>query len=369
VSSMPTAVRPPSGSLSSWASAWQRVASALPSWGLITTKNLELRRRRGLMAAVLVLILGWPVLILGFRLAFHLADPSKYGPAGSPAVFQVVVNPMAEFGFIMAATLGAAAGTTDLTDGVFRHLVATGRSRLALFLARVPAGLGIVLPVVAVGFTILCLVTSYAGTPQPTSVGVNGVSIPLSLDQSQLQTWMVRHPQQARNAFQGPVIINRGGSVHSEVSGVGSDYQQYTSQEVSELNPPVNEMVKIGLWLELVIGVGFIAGLGLGALTGQRTVSTIVMIALQIIVTPILAAHVIPYFINGQRLVVGVALDQLRPTWLASGGVGAPGGLLSGGRGVLQIPLMPTWQMILIIVGWIVGWSAIGAWRTATRDA
>ena len=49
---------------------------------------------------------------------------------------------MAQFGFIVAAVLGAAAGTTDLTEGVFRNLVITGRSRLALYLARIPAGSG-----------------------------------------------------------------------------------------------------------------------------------------------------------------------------------------------------------------------------------
>ena len=43
------------------------------------------------------------------------------------------------------------------------------------------------------------------------------------------------------------------------------------------------------------------------------------MIVLQIIVTPILARTVIPYFIDGQRLVVGLAMDQLRPAGLAAG--------------------------------------------------
>ena len=95
----------------------------------------------------------------------------SYGPAGSPSVFAAIVNLMAEFGFIIAAVLGAAAGTTDLKDGVFRHLVITGRSRLALYLARIPAGLAILLPLVAVAFTMVCLVTSYEGVPQPTSVG------------------------------------------------------------------------------------------------------------------------------------------------------------------------------------------------------
>jgi hypothetical protein len=80
----------------------------------------------------------------------------------------------------------------------------------------------------------------------------------------------------------------------------------------------------------------------------------------------------IPYFIDGQRLIIGIAMDQLRPAALASGNAGAdgvPGQVLFGGRGALGIPPMPTWAMIAVIVGWIVGWSGIGAWRMKTRDA
>jgi hypothetical protein len=92
------------------------------------------------------------------------------------------------------------------------------------------------------------------------------------------------------------------------------------------------------------------------------------MIVLEIIITPILAANQIPDFINGQRLVVGVALDQLRPAWLAAG-VGDHGGrAIFGGRG-LGIPPMATWAMIAVIVGWIVGWTALGAWKMVRRDA
>lgn len=355
----------PTGPAAAGASLPRRLVSALPSWDLITTKNLELRRRRGLMVAVFVFTLALPVLVLGLRMLFHAIDPSKYAPAGNPGMFSGIVNPMSEFGFIIAATLGAAAGTTDLNDGVFRHLVATGRSRVALFLARIPAGLAIVVPLVALGFTMLCLVTSYAGVPNPTSVSVNGYSVPAHLDEAQLRHWMAQHPQEAHIAFFGNQIIVNG--VHS---GGGSPYSVYLSDEVAQFNPPINEMVKIGLWLELVIVVGFTAGLGLGALTGQRTTSTILMIALEIIITPILAAHVIPYFINGQRLIVGVALDQLRPFGLASGvqGGGGPGRIIFGGRGALNIPAMPTWGMIAVIAGWVVGWSVIGAWKMATRD-
>jgi hypothetical protein len=354
----------------------RRLASWIPTWGLIATKFLELRKRWGLMVTIVVLVMAVPVLVLGLRLLFHAVDPKTYGPAGSPSIFSGLVNAMAEFGFIAAAALGTAAGTTDLTDGMFRHLVVTGRSRLALYLARIPSGLAIVLPLVAVTFATVCLVTSYEGTPQPTTVAVNDASVPVGFDQAQLETWLLQHPQQAAAAFQsGPQASPTPPAPTRAVIERNSAaiYGQYTADEVTQENPAVNEMVKIGLWLELVIGVGFLVGLGLGSLLGQRTVATILMIALEIIVTPLLARTAIPYFLNGQRLVVGIALDQLRPAGLgAAGSAGpgpGPGHILFGGRGALGIPPMPTWAMIAVIVGWIVGWSVIGAWRMMTRDA
>jgi hypothetical protein len=127
--------------------------SWMPTWDLVATKNLEIRKRRGLIFVVILLIVGPPVLLLGFRLLFYAVDPRSYDPAGRPAVFGGLSNTIAEFGFLAAATIGAAAGTTDLTEGVFRSLVITGRSRLALYLARIPAGLAIIVPLVALAFT------------------------------------------------------------------------------------------------------------------------------------------------------------------------------------------------------------------------
>jgi hypothetical protein len=364
------------------ARAARGTGSWLPTWGLITTRHLELRRRRVLMVVAVLLTVGLPVLVLGIREIFHVADPKSYGPAGSPSVFQFLCNPMASFGFMVAATLGATAGTSDLTDGVFRQLVSTGRSRVALYLARIPAGLAILLPLVAAGFTVMCLVTSFAGSAQPSSVGVNGVSIPAQLSQAQLGSWIAQHPQQASDAFAGPVLRGQGGQTGQmgqtglqpgAPRNLATSYAEYTSSENGQLNPSASAMTKIGLWIGLYIGTGFLVGLGLGSRMGQRTVPIIILIALEIIVTPILAAHAIPYFLDGQRLDVGVALDQLRPAGLAAGpgggGGAGPGRVLFGGRGELGIPPMPTWAMITVIVGWIVGWSVIGAWRMATRDA
>jgi len=351
----------------------RRLGAALPTWDLIVTKHLELRKRRGLMITVAVMIIAPTVLIMGLRLGFHLFDPAHYGPAGSPSVFNAIANLMAEFGFIVAAVVGAAAATTDLNDGVFRYLVITGRSRLALYLARIPAGLAILISALAISFTMLCLVTAYESVPQPTTVSMNNnISVPAHLDQAQLQTWVGQHPRQAGQAFFDILSGPGSGQVQPNASVASTDFTQYTSAEDTQFNPAPNEMFKIGLWLGLEIGIGFLVGLGLGSLTGQRTLSTILLIGLEIIVTPILARAEIPYFLNGQRLDVGVAMDQLRPAALAPatpGGGGGPGGLLFGGRGALGIPPMPTWSMISVIVGWIVVWSVVGAWRMMTRDA
>ncbi|HEV2255116.1 MAG TPA: hypothetical protein VGS06_18175 [Streptosporangiaceae bacterium] len=354
-----------------------RTGAWLPTWDLITTKNLEIRRRRGLMITMVVLIIVPTVLFYGLRLLFHAVDPHGYGLAGSPQFFSQATNLIDEFGFIAAAALGAAAGTTDLSDGMFRHLVITGRSRLALYLARIPAGLAITVPLVGLAFLMNCLVTSYQSPPNPTTASFYSVTAPDHLDQAGLQRWMLANTQQEANGGflpglpSGPGITPTAAQIRSAVDqNIASYYSDYTAAEISESTPADNEMLKIGLWLELDVGIAFLVGLGFGSLTGQRTTTTIVMIAFEIIVTPLLARTQLPYFIDGQRLIIGVAMDQLRPAALgAASGQGGGGGILLGGRGAIGFPPMPTWAMISVIVGWIVGWSVIGAWRMITRDA
>jgi hypothetical protein len=324
----------------------------LPTPALIGAKILELRKRRALMIVTLLFTLGVPVVVLGVRLVFHLVNPASFGPASSPNIFGGLSSTLAEFSFIIAATVGATAGTTDLADGVFRHLVITGRSRLALYLARVPAGLAIVLPLVGVAFALMCVVNTYQGTPQPPALVEGNVAVPVHLDKAQLASWLHEHPQQAEQAY-------------GEAADISFIYRAYTQDEANSLNPSATDMVHIGLWLELDVAIAFVVGLGLGSLLGQRTVGTILMIVLDVLITPAFAKEPLPYVLNGQRLLVGVAMDQLRPTAMA-----AAGGLIGrGGGGELGLPPMPTWAMIAVIAGWIVGWSGLGAWRMVTRDA
>jgi hypothetical protein len=276
-------------------------SSPIPPWSLIRAKIGELRSRRVLMAVAVVFTVALPVIFYGVRLIYHLSDPARFAPAGAPTAFATAGTVMDEFGFIIAIALGATAGTSDLTDGMFRHLVITGRSRLALYLARIPAGLAILVSLAAVGFTVSCLVTAFLGSPEP---------------------------------------------AHAAAVTAG-------------------DMIRSGLWLELDLTIGFTVGLGLGSLMGQRTVPIILLVVLEIIITPPLIDHALPPFINAERLVVGVAMAQLKPAALVGGTTVGPG----GGPHVLHLPPMPTWAMITVIAGWIVGWSAIGAWKMATRDA
>lgn len=347
---------------------WQRAADALPTGALIATKVLELRRRRGPIIAAAVLIVGLPVVIYGVRILFQIFDPAQYGPAGTTSTLQAVMNPLTEFGFIAAAAVGAAAATTDLSDGMFRHLVITGRSRIALFLARIPAGLAILLPLTAASFAVCWLVTAVDGGPAPTTVSVDGtVQIPVGLSEPGFQSWLNTHPQEAIAAFpHDPGTMVAGISVAN--GSTSSRYAAYLLLQHADQALSGGDWIRIGLWLALVIMVGFVVALGLGALTGQRTVTLITLIALQVIITPLMARATIPYFLDGQRAIVGVALDQIRPGALSTGIQGHQAGLLGGASG-FDLPPMPTWAVILVIAGWLIGWSVIGAWRMTTRDA
>lgn len=328
--------------------------SPLPAPRMVTTRFMEQRKRRGLMIALIAVNIGLPTVFLGIRLIAHAVDPKSYGPAGGYNIYTAIVaGVMYVFGFIVAATLGCSAGSVDLSEGMFRHLVVTGRSRLALYLARIPAGLGIVVPMVAVGFTIVCAVCSFAA---PTKLVYDGVTVPPGLSRPALESWAASHPDRVLCNFPfvgGPGYSNvacspNGGTIvkvaprgtpppvsrpsHAQLRAAAiqvakRDYKDYSQQFLS---PPVALMVKSGLWLELEAAIGFVVGLGLASLIGQRTIAVILMIVLELVLTPIFSRARIPHVINLQRGVVGLAMAHIEPGGLPlafSGGGGGPGGV------------------------------------------
>jgi hypothetical protein len=380
--------------------------SWIPTWSMITTRFMELRKRRGLMLALIAINVGIPVVFLAVRLITHAVDPKSYGPAGGYSIFTtLVVGFMYILGFIVAAFVGSTAGSVDLTEGMFRHLVITGRSRLALYLARIPAGLAIVIAMVAVGYTIVCAVCVFAA---PTQLNYDGVTVPQGLSRPALDNWAASHADEVICDFNfnggagplsspppsvscgngqtsgpppGTTITGKNGqtiTVPAHVSqaqvrafAVAVANQDYTDYSRQFTVPSTSLMFDVGLWIALEATVGFIVGLGLASLIGQRTVPVVLLIVLELILTPIFSRHVISHLVNLERGIVGVAMLHIEPGHLSTPfGGGGPGGGGGGGGGFGNM-LIPesTLTASLVIVGWIVFWTAIGAWRMMTRDA
>ena len=363
--------------------------SWLPNGRMIATRFMELRRRRGLMAAIILVFIGIPTVFLAIRLLLHGVDPKDYGPAGGYDIFSsLVAGVMYVFGFIIAATLGCTAGSLDLTEGVFRHLVITGRSRLALYAARIPAGLAIVVPVVAVGFTIVC---GFCVLSAPTKLDYQGVQVPAGLSRPAFASWAGEHPSKVLCGFPikslphdvpfsetcGPIggpgvgAKQQAGIVPSqptkgqlEVAARDVADQNYDSYAKHFLKPSVTLMVETGLWLELGAIAAFLVGLGLSSLMGQRIVPVILLIALELVLTPLFARTPVLHLVNAQRGLLGLATSHLEPKGLPSafGGNGAV-------SGAPELVPESTGVAIGVIAGWVVLWTGLGAWRMAKRDA
>jgi hypothetical protein len=377
--------------------------SWIPTWSMITTRFMELRKRRGLMIALIAINVGIPVVFLAVRLITHAVDPKSYGPAGGYSIFTtLVIGFMYILGFIVAAFVGSTAGSVDLTEGMFRHLVITGRSRLALYFARIPAGLAIVIAMVAVGYTIVCAVCVFAA---PTQLSYDGITVPQGLSRPALDNWAASHADEVICNFNfhggpglngtppsvpcgngqtsgpppGTTITNKNGqtiTVPTNVSqaqvrafAVTIANQDYVDYSANFTVPSISLMFDVGLWIALEATIGFMVGLGLSSLIGQRTVPVVLMIVLELILTPIFSRHVISHLVNLERGIVGVAMLHLEPGHLTTPfGGGGPGGG-GGGGGLSSLIPESTLTASLVIVGWIVFWTAIGAWRMMTRDA
>ena len=351
---------------------------------MITTKVMELRKRRGLMIALGVTNIGFPAVFLLIRLLGHAFAPYANPPAGGDMIFTVLVAGfLPTFGFIVATTAGCTAGSRDLTEGMFRHLVVTGRSRLALYLARIPAGLAIVVPLVAIGYTIVCAVSVFAA---PAFIDDSNVNIPPGLSRAGFEAWAGDHAE--------PVIclLPYNGHIPGNVACPGwsksavppaqpapatlealavriasQDYRGYTQ---ILRRPPVSLMIEAGLWIELESAVGFILGLGLASLMGQRLAPVILLIVLQMNLTPILSAIDIPHLQDLQRSFVGLAMTHLEPAALpaAFGLPGVAGGFGPPGAAPSLLPESAT-EAVCVIIAWLAAWTILGAWRMMTRDA
>ncbi|HLI31477.1 MAG TPA: hypothetical protein VKU89_01880 [Solirubrobacteraceae bacterium] len=134
---------------------------------------LKLRKKLGIMIWSSVLALGPLVIFFIVRAAQHASNAAKYPPAGGMSGFHDSIRLLALFfGPLAAILIGVEAGAGDVAAGVFRDLVATGRSRLALFASRVPAALLIALLITTISYALLAICTyalaSGSATPDAT---------------------------------------------------------------------------------------------------------------------------------------------------------------------------------------------------------
>jgi hypothetical protein len=241
-------------------------------------------------------------------------------------------------------------------------------------------------PLVAIGYTIVCAVCVFAA---PAFIIDSAVNIPPGLSRAGFENWAGDHatvvicylpingPVPGNVACAGPPYWSKSSLTPGQpapaklealaVKIADQDYPGYTRISRS---PPISLMIKAGLWIELEAAVGFVLGLGLASLMGQRTVPVILLIVVQIILAPILSGPGIPHLQDLQRSFVGLAMARLEPSGLpmATGLPGVTGGLAGPGVARSLLPESAT-EAAGVIIAWLAGWTILGAWRMMTRDA
>jgi len=61
--------------------------SPIPTVAMIATRFMELRKRRGLLIALILVNIGIPTVFLVVRLLAHAIAPKSYGPAGGYDIY------------------------------------------------------------------------------------------------------------------------------------------------------------------------------------------------------------------------------------------------------------------------------------------
>ncbi len=146
----------------------------LPNGRMIGAEVLKLRKRRGLMIAASLLTVGIVLVVNIVLVVLHAVNPEHHGPAGGAQNLAGAANAVSFIGAVAAVLVGTTAGAGDLSAGVFRELVVTGRSRVSLFLARIPGGLVVLFTLVllAYGASAIVAVTANDFLARPSAKAV-----------------------------------------------------------------------------------------------------------------------------------------------------------------------------------------------------
>jgi ABC-type transport system involved in multi-copper enzyme maturation permease subunit len=132
---------------------------------LVRADLLKLRRRHGLMWLAAGLVVGGLSLIFIVNAVRHGSDPLNNAPAGGIKHFENATDFVGLMSVVVAAIIGATAGAGDAETGVLRDLVATGRSRVALFASRAAAGVAITLAIVVAAVAVAAVLSVVLAGP------------------------------------------------------------------------------------------------------------------------------------------------------------------------------------------------------------
>jgi ABC-2 family transporter protein len=231
---------------------------------LVNAEFLKLRKRRGLVISALVLTV-LPMLIAYTTLVvLHASNPAKYSAAGGMENFVGSMEILTLLSAVAAILVGSTLGTGDLGAGVFRELVVTGRSRFALFAARIPAGLGMLVVIVGGAFAITAIAsTIFAGTEGPQT------------EQVAPGSW---------------------------------------ETTVGYLAPSGTLLLQSAGWLALSTAVAMVLALGVASLVGSRGTSIGLLLGWWIVAMPLLQAMGVLGSLR--QAFVGAALDRVGPAAL-----------------------------------------------------
>jgi ABC-type transport system involved in multi-copper enzyme maturation permease subunit len=141
---------------------------------MVVAEILVIGHKRGTMAWAAVLALGSLILLYGIGAIEHASNPAKNAAAGGLEGFSNGIQMLGVFiGPLAAILIGTEAGASDHASGVFRDLVVTGRSRAALFAARIPGALAVCAVFVTIGYALVVLGTlGFAAGRSVPSAGV-----------------------------------------------------------------------------------------------------------------------------------------------------------------------------------------------------
>ena len=252
---------------------------------MVSADLLKIRKRRSTVAWAFVLALAPLLIYFIVSAAQHSSGPAGHPPAGGVLGYQDALRIVAVlFGPLAAILIGVDAGAGDSAAGVFRDLVVTGRSRLALFATRVPAAIAMTWFVSVVAYAVLAIgiYTLADGTKTPTAA----------------------------------LMLNGFGFTLLSMSVV------------------------------CAVAVGF------SSLTASKPGALVALIGWQLVASPILVG--IDSLGSARDLVLRAGVNQFAPVEL--GGPGSPVSISNG-------------TALVVIVGWVVVFGALGAWRTRTMDA